>query len=869
MRVAAAVALALAVATPAVTQEREASLQVTVADQTGAVIPGAQVRLETLGVAGSAREAVTDERGVARFDRLPPGRYGLTAGFAGFEDGRLADFRVRPGTTKREVRLPIARLAEDVQVGQDARNGALDPRGNAFATVLTPDQIAALPDDPDEMEAALKQMAGPGATIRVDGFRGGKLPPKSQIRGIRFRRDMFAAENHGGGLVMVDVTTAPGAGPLRGSLDFTFRDESLNARHPLAPERGAEQQQNYGVSLNGTLIKDRTSFSFTTNGRSAYDSQNIFAAVPGATIADTVRRPTGFGTLTARIDHALTTTQTLKASFQNSRSEVENLGVGDFNLVSRGYSRTTDQQLFRTLLTGPIGRSLYAESRLQVSRQSSATTALTEAPALVVLDAFSSGGAQLGGARQATTWELASDVDYAVGRHAARFGILLEGGHYRSDEASNTGGTFTFASLDAYEAGRPSTYTRRDGNPLVSYAAVQAGWYAQDDIRLARSLALSVGLRQELQAHLGDGLNLAPRVGLTWSPFKSGVTTVRGGAGIFYDWYEPAIYEQTLRVDGVNQVDLAVLNPGYPDPLAGGDVAVLPSGRILQAPGMILPSTTRASIGVEQALGRYSRLTVMTTYARGREQLRGRNTNAPGVDGQRPDPAAGIVTQIESTARSEARYLNLGYNLSLPWHRLFLFANYTLGRAMNDADGALSLPADSRDPRADWGPAPGDARHRLSALLTMRLWSGFALSTNLSGSSGLPYNITTGFDDNGDTVSNDRPAGVGRNGARGGGRWDVGGRLSWAFGFGARDTGGPTGGPMIVVRQANGETSMSGFSGGAEDKRWRIELFLAGTNLLNHTNLSGYSGVLTSPFFATATAAGAPRKLEVGMRFGF
>ncbi len=61
------------------------------------------------------------------------------------------------------------------------------------------------------MEDTLKQMAGPGAVVRVDGFRGGKLPPKSQIRGIRFRRDMFAAENHGGGMVFVDIMTNQGA----------------------------------------------------------------------------------------------------------------------------------------------------------------------------------------------------------------------------------------------------------------------------------------------------------------------------------------------------------------------------------------------------------------------------------------------------------------------------------------------------------------------------------------------------------------------------------------------------------------------------------------------------------------------------------
>ena len=45
---------------------------------------------------------------------------------------------------------------------QDGRERALDPRSGAFATVLSSDQIDALPDDPDEMEAALKEMAGPG-----------------------------------------------------------------------------------------------------------------------------------------------------------------------------------------------------------------------------------------------------------------------------------------------------------------------------------------------------------------------------------------------------------------------------------------------------------------------------------------------------------------------------------------------------------------------------------------------------------------------------------------------------------------------------------------------------------------------------------
>jgi hypothetical protein len=56
-----------------------------------------------------------------------------------------------------------------------------------------------------------------------------------------------------------------------------------------------------------------------------------------------------------------------------------------------------------------------------------------------------------------------------------------------------------------------------------------------------------------------------PRVGATWTaPLK---LTVRGGYGIFYDWYDTGLYDQTLRVNGVDQRDLLIFNPGYPEPV--------------------------------------------------------------------------------------------------------------------------------------------------------------------------------------------------------------------------------------------------------------------------------------------------------------
>ena len=240
------------------------TLRITVHDPSGAVVPGAGVRIR--GADGAAAEValdglLSDGLGVAIARVSSLGNYAVEVSFPGFDTKIVPDVRVRAGENRRDVTLAIQKLDQSVSVRRDPATSASDPNSDRFNTVLSKQQIDALPDDPDEMEKVLKEMAGPGATIRVDGFRGGRLPPKSQIRSIRFSRDMFAAENHGGGMVFVDIVTQPGLGPLRGGLDFTFRDDSLNARNAFVDEKGPEQTQQYTFNLSGTLLKERTSFS--------------------------------------------------------------------------------------------------------------------------------------------------------------------------------------------------------------------------------------------------------------------------------------------------------------------------------------------------------------------------------------------------------------------------------------------------------------------------------------------------------------------------------------------------------------------------------------------------------------------------------
>jgi hypothetical protein len=133
----------------------------------------------------------------------------------------------------------------------------------------------------------------------------------------------------------------------------------------------------------------------------------------------------------------------------------------------------------------------------------------------------------------------------------------------------------------------------------------------------------------------------------------------------------------------------------------------------------------------------------------------------------------------------------------------------------------------------------------------------------------LPYNVTTGFDNNKDTVINDRPAGLGRNSVRGKGRWEIGSRFSWGKDFGPEQQ--QTGGPQVrMIRVGGGGDGAAPPSiGGAGTKKYRMEFYLQAFNLLNHTNLGVFNGVLVSPYFGQPTSAQAPRRMEVGMRINF
>lgn len=852
-------------------QANEPSLRVTVSDPTGAVIVGARVTVRQ--PPRPEQQVKTGEMGVAVVSGLVTGDVEIVVESEGFETRTIRDRRVRAGVNRMEVRLQLAKLAVTIDVSRDAREKQLDPRGDAFTRILTGDMIAQLPDDPDEMENVLRQMAGPGATFRINGFGGSKLPAKGQIRQIRFSLNTFSAEMHELGMPVVDITTQPGLDRWHTTLSAGFRNEGLTARYAFAPTAASESVRRGALVLDGPLWPKHTSLSFSVDTASLADGQTYLASTPTGRVNGVATRPTDRTSFALLVEHALTKSHTSRFELTRNGTSLENLGVGGASLPERAYSSTQTGYTLRLSDSGPLGKQLFNESRVQVVWNDSRMVPATDRVAIVVLDAFSAGGAQVNSARRSWELEAADNVDFAHGRHAMRAGLLLQAGRYRATDTSNSLGTFTFSSLDAYTAGRPLTYTRRLGNPLVEYGFYRAGWYLQDDIKAHKTLTLSGGLRHELQSQIDNRFNLSPRGGFTWAPLPNGKLLLRGGVGIVYNWFDPSLYEQTLRVDGERQYDVVITNPGYPDPLTGAQPIILPPSRLLQAANLRLPRILNSSIALQRQFTLTSTLMVTYTHQQGSGLFRGRNLNAP-VNGVRPFPLAGNITEVEAAGRSKSDRLDIVFSriaLKGGKARYMVSGFYSLSQQRNDTDGPFSVPSNPLDPSVDWGPSASDVRHRGGGMASASLPRGFRVMAMTSASSAGPYNITTGFDENGDTVINDRPAGVGRNSGRGAGQVDLMTRIGWGFGFG-KAPGTQTGIPNIKRITSDAQSDPLGAISsalGGQAHRYRVEIFVQGYNVLNRVNRVGFRGVLTSPFFGTATASLPPRRLEIGTRFDF
>jgi hypothetical protein len=394
--------------------------------------------------------------------------------------------------------------------------------------------------------------------------------------------------------------------------------------------------------------------------------------------------------------------------------------------------------------------------------------------------------------------------------------------------------------LSDYAASRPFSYLLQRGQGHVTFLEKTVAGIFEDNVRVNSNLSIALGVRYYWQNYFHDiAHNVAPRFSFAYAPSATGKTVIRGGAGMFFDRTGPSPISDLLHFNGVRLKRYIVLNPSFP--VTDAQVAAVPTSIVALGPHLLIPYTIQYGVGIERQLTPNSSVAANYIGTRGIDLFRSVDANAPLAPAfaNRPNPAVGQLRQMQSEGYLKSNALELTFR-GRPTAFFTGQAQYTLGKTYNNTSGITYFPAYSYAPNADWSRSDNDRRHKFDLLGTFIAKDWFDFGTALSLYSGKPVDITTGSDDNRDSLPLDRPAGVPRNSLHGPGYINLDLNLSHDFKLTKEGKKGPT-----------------------------ATLAINSFNVLNHENDVTYVGVVSSSFFGRPVAAQLPRRIQLDLEFKF
>src|SRR5437764_3703326 len=210
-----------------------------IADEFGGVIVGASVI--AVDASGTKKTAITNGEGNFVINGLAPGKYTVQVtapGFAAYENSGIDLTTTRSQQLKVTLKVTIEQ--QKVTVTPDGAGVNTEPENNLGAIVLRGSDLESLPDDPDDLAAALQALAGPaagpnGGQVYIDGFSGGRLPPLGSIREIRINSNPLSAEYDRPGLGRIELLTKPGSDRYRDQVSCNVNYPPLHPRNPFTP----------------------------------------------------------------------------------------------------------------------------------------------------------------------------------------------------------------------------------------------------------------------------------------------------------------------------------------------------------------------------------------------------------------------------------------------------------------------------------------------------------------------------------------------------------------------------------------------------------------------------------------------------------
>ncbi len=442
--------------------------------------------------------------------------------------------------------------------------------------------------------------------------------------------------------------------------------------------------------------------------------------------------------------------------------------------------------------------------------------------------------------------------------------------------------------------------------------------FVQDNYRVRHDLTLNLGLRYDRQTLTGAKKNFAPRIGFGWNPGGDARTAIRGGYAIYYTQIRSNVYAAALTggLEGLATYTAVAGQTGFPtcltcvpvnvDPralpasqLPARDITILPGRRAFyeqqfaqfglnfdKLPNypdrLSNPRSQIVNFGVEHEFGRGLFLSSDFVHQHWTGIDRTVDLNAPSefdrtAPGQVRTVAAANATRPILPVNGGVRQVNVLMNLGKADYnglqtqfsyrggrRVYASVSYTLSKATNttEPDGNGVNPNESiitRLGEVERGPSLLDQRHRAVLQFLYHFPYNFTAGTLSQFASARPFNATTGVDNNGDGLNNDRPA-----------------------------TGG-----SVVPKSAFRGTAISDVALFVENRvktseRTALVLRIEGFNVFNHPNILGRAQTIygdtgtPNPTFGQLVAAGTatnaipalanidqPRTFQLQVRFIF
>jgi hypothetical protein len=918
-------ALSTALAQQAVTS---ATLGGRVEDERGAAVEAAIVVATNLDTE-QQQNTQSDEDGRYRFLYLPVGNYQLTVEHAGFAPVRRRLTLTVGQALDASFQLAVAGVAESVNVTEDSVPIVEIVRTQIAETIL-PHETDSLPlNGRNYLDLALlvpgvsrtntgsnqrfaETSAVPGTGLSVSGQRNlnnafildglsanddaadlaGTFYSQEVIREFQVITSGGMSEFGRASGGVVNIITQSGTNDWRGRAYVYARNQRFDARNPLAPARDPLTQAQYGASLGGPVLRNRT-FFFANFEQTRRNDAGVITITPANVAAINARLdeinyrgariqtgvfPGGFDStnLFGRLDHELTNTDRLTLRYSlyditstNARS------VGGLNDVSRGSSLDNRDQNIALSYVATLSSNTLNEARFQFTRSRlDAPTNDEIGPAINIAGVASFGTATFSPLARALDVFEANDA-FTIARRAH---TLKAGAQFLLNRTTVLfpgafQGVYNFSSLANFQTGRYITFQQAFGAPSQFQSNPNLGLFVQDEWRATSRLTVNAGLRYDAQFLPSpietDANNFAPRIGFAYAPGDDHRTVLRASAGLYFDRLPLRATSNALQRDGVNY-KVAVLSfgqagaPAFPDVLASFPTGLL-TGTTTIDPQIENSYSQQASLQLERELTRQASVSIGYQHLRGRHLILSRNVNVPtltaaeaatrgDVNLGRPDPRFSNVTRFESSGESQYDAMTVSLQRRAA-RKATLRLSYTLSKAIDTAGNFFfSTPQDNFNLRDEHGLSDNDQRHRLTlsgsfevpaqakdASSLRRALENFQLSYIFTYASALPFNIQTGTDRNNDTNANDRPAGVGRNTGRG-------------FDFASLD--------LRLGRRFR------------LTERVRLEALAEGFNILNRANLqlpNNIFGPGPTPRagYRRPNAAADPRQLQFGLRLDF